>query len=525
MKKSLIKSTGIVAASTLISRIMGFARDMIIAGIFGASAFLDGFWVAFRIPNLFRRLVAEGSLTISFVPVYTEYLVTKGEEEALALAQKTLSILLLVLLSIVSLGIIFSPEIISVFGYGFTDPGQISSTISLNRIMFPYLFFVGLVAFSMGYLNSHKYFFAPAFAPVLLNVGFITGALILKNYFENPLYGLALGVILGGIMQLILQIPYMIKTGFKIKISIDFKHPGIKAIFRMIAPALAGIAIYQVNILMSTVLASMLPAGSISYLYYSDRLTELVLGVFIVSLGNVILPELSGFSASSDFKKLRDLYSSSIRSALFIAVPAGIALMVIGFPIISVLFMRGEFSLYDTAMTYRALLYAAIGIAPVSIIRITVPAFYSRKDTRTPVIAAGISFIFNISLGYLLMQTSLKHAGLTLALSMAATVQMLVLLISIQKKIGAIDIRQIMASFMKNITAAAAMALVIWPISSGTDWAGDPLLSRILSLVITIIAGGATYFIACIILKSKEALFIKDMIIRKFVTIYQMKDK
>ncbi len=512
MKDSIVKSTGIVAISTLMSRIMGFVRDMVIASVFGASAFLDGFWIAFTIPNIFRRLVAEGTLTISFVPVYTEYLVNKGEKEALLLAQKTLSILLLVLIIIISLGEIFSPELIRLIGYGFSDVNQIDQTISLNRIMFPYLFFVSLVAFAMGYLNSHKYFFAPAFATVLLNVGFIIGAVFFRHYFDKPLYGLALGVILGGILQLILQIPYLIKAGFKFKLSIDFNHPGIRKIFLMIAPALFGIAIYQINILMSRTLASMLPEGSISYLYYSDRLTELVLGVFVISIGNVILPELSNFSTTDDFNRIRNLYSSSIRSALFFAIPASIALMVIGLPIISVLFMRDQFTPGIAVLTYRALLFASIGIASVSVIRITVPTFFSIKETKIPVIASTVSFVVNISLGYILMQTSLQHAGLTLALSIAATIQMLILLIWLQKKIGKIDIKSIVLPALKFILSGMVMAIVIWYIAAQVDWLNAPFITRLSYLFLIVITGGLTYLLFCLIMKVDEIKYFKDAI-------------
>ncbi|MBN2403417.1 MAG: murein biosynthesis integral membrane protein MurJ [Spirochaetes bacterium] len=516
MNKSIIKSTGIVAFSTLLSRIAALARDIIISSIFGATGLLDGFWVAFRIPNLFRRLVAEGCLTISFIPVYTEYLVMKGEEEALGLAQKVLSILMLVVSAIVALGIIFSPEIVKVVGYGFAGEDQIALTVALNRIMFPYLFFVSIVAFIMGYLNSHKYFFSPAFSPVLLNIGFIIGALFLRHFFDISLYGLALGVIIGGIMQLILQIPFLIKAGFMFKFSFDFNHPGIKAIFRMIGPALFGIAVYQINIMSSTILASMLPEGSITYIFYSDRLTELVFGLFIMSLGNVILPELSAFSASDNYVKINELYSSSIKAVLFVAIPASIALMVIGFPIVSVLFMRGQFTPENSLMTYKALFYASMGIASISVIRITVPTFYSLKDTKTPVIASTASFITNICFGYILMHTELKHGGLTLAQSIAATIQMLILILALQRKIGRIGFRDIILPVSKYILSGIFMALFIYFIGLKVDWFNDAFLKRLLFLVIIIITGVFIYFLACFFLRVKEIDIFKNLIVKFF---------
>ena len=516
MKGALLKSTGIVALSTFLSRIMGFIRDMLIASFFGPSGSLDAFFVAFRIPNLLRRLVAEGALTISFIPVYTDYLVNKDRDEALGLAQKTFSILILILISLTALGEIFSPEIVKLFAYGFHDTERIDLAISLNRILFPYIFLVGLLAFAMGLLNSHKIFFSPAFSPVLLNVGFIVGTILFSRYFCEPLYGLALGVLGGGLLQLFLQIPFLIKVGFRIKFSIDLNHPGIRKIFRMITPAILGIAIYQINILMSTILASMLAPGSISYLYYSDRLIEIVLGVFIVSIGNVIFPEMSKYSAIRDYDKLRGLYAAAIRASLFVAIPACIAMMTVGIPIISTLFMRGQFTPFHVNMTYRALLFASLGIVSISILRITTPTFYSLKDTKTPVISSAISFVLNIVLGYFLMQTRLKHAGLTLANSIAVTIQVIILLAWLQKRMGKIGIKSLTIPIIKFLISGLAMVSVVLYISSFVDWLHDPFHRRLVFLVTIILAGGFIYILLCYIMRVSEVRYLTDRIfIRK----------
>jgi len=512
---SLLRSTGIIAASTLASRVLGFLRDMLMAGFFGATGSTDAFYVAFRIPNLLRRLVAEGALTISFIPIYSEYLIREGEEESLRLAQKTLSILILVVTVIVTLGVFFSREIVFLFAFGFSDPGQIDLAVSLTRVMFPYLIFVAFVAFAMGVLNSHHYFFAPAFAPVLLNIGFIIGIVFLSSFFTEPLYGVSAGVILGGLFQGLIQVPYLIKSGFKMKVSFDFKHPGIRKIFRMITPALFGIAVYQINILMGTILASFLEDGSISYLYYSDRLTELILGVFIVSIGNVILPEMSQMSARNSYDKLRSLYVTSISSALFVAVPASIALMTVGFPVISVIFMRGEFSLYQARMTEMALFYSSIGITSVSVLRLTTPTFYSIKYTRTPVITAAVAFIINIALGYVLMKTPLKHSGLSLANSISVTVQMALLFIWLQKRIGRVDFKMLGVSVLRFVAAGAVMAAVIHYMSFLTDWGHSRLLSRAVTLRLIVLAGGSVYLLICYVTGSGEVRFLVDIIRKK----------
>ncbi len=512
---SIVRSAGIVAGSTMLSRILGFTRDMLMAAFFGASGKTDVFFIAFRIPNLFRRFFGEGALTISFIPVYTEYLVQKGEKEALAVAQRTLSFLVVMLIAIVALGEVFSPEIVSFMAQGKNNPGDLQLASELTRIMFPYLFFVCLVAFCMGVLNSHKYFFAPAFSAVLFNASMIVGILVLTRYFSEPLYGVAIGVVCGGIIQVILQIPYMIKTGFKVKIIFDWKHPGIKKIVKMLLPALFGLAVYQINIVINLILASFLADGSISYLFYSERLTELVQGVFIVSIGNVILPEMSQMTTLKDFSRLKELYVTSIRSALFIAIPAAAALMAIGLPIIAVVFMRGEFDFYDALMTNRALFYGAMGICSVAMLRLTTPTFFSFQDSRTPMIAATINTVINVILGYTLMQTSLQHAGLNLALTVSCTVQLLILIFFLRKKIGHLGLNKLIMPVAKNILAAGMMVLAIVAIGGQVDWLEDAALKKILFLITMVVAGGAVYGLVSVVLDVDEAQYIIKRLRRK----------
>ena len=509
---SILRSTGIVALSTFASRILGFIRDMLMAFFFGATGATDAFFVAFKIPNLFRRFVAEGSLTISFIPVYTDYLINRGEDEARELAQKTLSILLVVLVALVLLGEYFSPEIVKVFAIGFTDPHTIDLAVLLNRIMFPYLFFVSLVAFAMGVLNSHRYFFAPAIAPALLNVGIISGILVLSGYFPEPLMGASVGVLVGGVMQVVLQVPYMMKAGFRMKISIDLKHPGIRKIFSMLGPAVFGMAVYQINSLIITILASYLESGSISYLYYSDRLTELVLGVFIVSIGNVILPEMSQLTASDDYDRLKSIYVKSLRGALFLAVPASFALMGLGMPIISTIFMHNNFSAHDSEMTYLALFYASLGISSVSILRLTTPTFYSLKDTKTPVRGATLALVLNMALGAVLMRTGLRHAGLTLALSLSTTIQVVYLVAMLRRKIGRIGLTVLFRSVGKMAVASAVMTGVCLAISWQLDWTSASTLMRVMVLSAAIIAGGSTYAGVCYLLGVDEVLYVVNRI-------------
>jgi putative peptidoglycan lipid II flippase len=320
---------------------------------------------------------------------------------------------------------------------------------------------------------------------------------------------------MGGLLQLLLQIPYMVKENFKLKVSFDLNHPGIRKIFRMLGPAMFGIAIYQINVLVSNLLATMLPEGSVSYIYYTSRLTELVLGVFIVSIGNVILPEMSRLSVLEDKGKFIKLFSDSVSSALFLAVPASAALITVGLPVISVVFMRGQFSFADAELTHFSLIYASLGIVFVSILRILVPAFYSMKDTKTPVYSSAVSFLINVSLGYVLMHTSLKHAGLTLAGSIAAAVQVIILFSVLIKRVGKIDVGKILFSFMKFITAAALMAAAVNQIAKFADWEQGSFASRLLFLFLIILTGTAVYFTAVYIFRSGEIIFLSEKIKKK----------
>ncbi len=504
---SVLRSFGTVALSTLCSRILGLVRDVLMAAYFGAARTADVFYISFMIPNLFRRLVAEGALTISFIPVYTGTLIKDGEDEAMKLAQKVMTVQAIFMLTIITVGIILSPVFMKFF-FGRSDsPEILSLSIKLTQLMFPYLFFVGFVAFAMGYLNSHRHFFSPAIAPVFLNVGIITGIVYISRFFKEPVYGVAFGVLIGGILQLVIQIPYMVKEGFVFRISVDFKHPGIKKIFKMLTPALFGIAIYQINILVSNMLATMIPEGSVSYIYYTNRLTELVLGVFIVSIGNVILPEMSRLNALDDNLKFKKLFSDSVSAALFLAVPAAAALISAGIPVISVIFMHGKFSYNDVLLTYYSLVSASAGIIFVAALRITTPAFYAMKDTKTPVISAAASLFVNIIMGYILMHTPLKHAGLTLANTLSAIVQMGILMVMLNKKTGGIDVAKILKSLMKFVTASLVMAAVVVWIGSFADWESGSVAAKCIFLMIIVFTGGGVYFAVCYILRSEEMMY------------------
>ncbi len=511
----MLRSTGIIALSTLASRILGFVREMLFAAFFGATGSTDAFFVAFRIPNLLRRLVAEGALTVSFIPVYSDYLVNRGEEEALQLARRTLTLLMTFIIILVLAGEVFSPWIVRLFALGFTSTSDITLAVELNRILFPYLIFVGFVAFSMGVLNSHDRFFAPAFSPVLLNIGIISGIIFFTPFFDKPLYGVAMGVLAGGVLQVFMQIPYLIKTGFRMKIMFDIKHPGIQRIFRLMAPAVFGIAVYQVNILMSTILASMLPEGSISFLYYTDRLTEMVLGIFIVSIGNVILPHMSRITAQKEMAALGRMYRSAMRAALFLAIPAAIGLFAIGLPVISVIFLRGAFTPVDAILTNRALSFACFGIIPVALLRITTPTFYSLEDTKTPVRAAAVAFVVNISLGYILMKTPLLHAGLALANVISVSIQGGILLLVLRRRMGKIFNRDFFLALGKVTGISIIMGIAVWKGAEQLNWLEAGIGPRIGMLFLLVFGGLAIYASGVLLLRLDEARELFRRIVKR----------
>ena len=473
----ITKAAGIVGAATLLSRILGFVRDVVVAWFFGAGLVADAFFVAFRIPNLLRRLFAEGSLTISFIPVFTEHLYKRGREDAFNLARSAWWLLTIILLVVTVIGVFLSPLIVRVVAPGFfAFPAKYELTVLLTRIMFPYIFFIGLVALAMGILNALDHFAAPAFAPVLLNVAMIGSVLILSPYLEKASVGLAIGVIIGGALQLGLQIPFMIQKGFHLLVRSPIYHAAVKRIALLMTPAVFGAAVYQINIFVGTLLASLLPEGSISYLYYADRLVQFPLGVFAIALATAVLPSLSRQAAANDMDGLRASFSYAIKLVFFITIPAMIGLMILREPIVRLLFQRGAFDAATTRLTAQALLYYALGLWAFSGVRIVVATFYSLQDTKTPVKVAVISLVVNIAFSIVLMGP-MQHSGLALAISLSSGVNLVLLIWVLRKRLGRIGARDILHSVLRCSASAAIMggaiafaAMWVMPESGLSQW-------------------------------------------------------
>jgi putative peptidoglycan lipid II flippase len=507
------KAAGVVGAATLLSRILGFVRDVVVAWFFGAGLAADAFFVAFRIPNLLRRLFAEGSLTISFVPVFTEYLYSRGDKEAFRLARSCWWLLTLILLAVSLLGILVAPWIVRIIAPGFfAVPEKFALTVLLTQIMFPYIFFIGLVALAMGILNALGHFAAPALAPVLLNVAMIGSVALISPYLEKPSLGLAIGVMIGGALQLALQIPFLIRKGFHLMVKGPLYHSAVKRIALLMTPAVFGAAVYQINIFVGTLLASLLPEGSVSYLYYADRLVQFPLGVFAIALATAVLPSLSRQAATGDMEGLRSSFSHALRLVFFITIPALVGLIVLREPIVRLLFERGAFDPTTTDMTAMALLYYAVGLWAFSGVRIVVATFYALQDTKTPVKMAVISLLANIILSVLLMGP-MRHGGLALATSLASGLNLMLLVLALKKRLGRIGGRDILQSAVKSTMSAALMGTMILFV---TKWVAPQTVSGswyLLTLVGGGVAVGAVFYLGVAwLFKCPEVVTAIDMV-------------
>jgi len=507
------KAAGIVGMATMLSRIFGFLRDMVVAAFFGAGLATDAFFVAFRIPNMLRRLLGEGSLTVSFVPVFTEYLNKRTREEALELANVAFTALSIILVIISVAGVLLSPLIVTIMAPGFTRvPEQYALTVFLNRLMFPYVFFICLVALCMGILNSLRHFAAPALSPVVLNICMILASLLLRDFFAEPIVALAVGVMVGGVAQLAMQWPFLVRMGMRLKPCFSFRNAGLKRVGLLMVPAFFGAAIYQINIFVATILASLLPKGSVSYLYYADRIVELPLGVFAIAVGTAALPSFSEQVAKGHFEDFKRSISFSLGLIFFISIPATIALIVLREPIISVLFQRGEFGTDSTVLTAQALFYYAVGLWAFSAIRVIVSAFYSLQDTKWPMKAAIVALLVNITASLLLM-APLKHGGLALATSIASVVNVTMLAVILKRKIGTYLEAPFYRSIGKIILASLAMWGVLLALEYFLPWnIRGPFSARLWFLAAAVSLGGASFLGGAYLLKCPEMMAAARMV-------------
>lgn len=515
-KKNIVRAAGILASATMLSRIIGMVRDMVVSRVFGAGMATDAFFAAFQIPNMLRRFFAEGALTSAFVPTFSETLTQQGEGRAKELANTCFTLLTIVMAAITIIGIVFSPWIVGLMFPGFKAiPGKFELTVLLNRLMFPYIFFISLVALCMGILNTLRHFFTPAISTVFLNLSMIISALLLRGFFELPITALAIGVFIGGIIQLTLQLPVLWNKGFRLIPSFDFNSPALHRIAILMLPATFGVGVYYLNITVSAILASLLPQGSVSYLYYAQRLFEFPQGIFTVSVAQAALPSMSRQAACGDLVGMKDSLNYGLRLTLFVTIPAMIGLMICAQPIMSLIFMGGAFSFVQVTGAAGALFYYSIGLSFVALTRVLAPAFYALKDTKTPVWTAFAAFLLNLGFSLILMKP-LLHGGLALATTLSALANMIMLLWFIRKKIGAFGGRRILLCGLKSLFASLPMGVFVYYSCKLMDWQQASLkIAKATLLGGSIIAGVFIYIAVARLLASDEALDMVAMIKKK----------
>jgi putative peptidoglycan lipid II flippase len=501
LSRSLFKSTARVGANTLLSRILGFVRDIVIARLFGAGTGADAFFVAFRIPNLLRRLFAEGAFSTAFVPVLTEYKTQRSHQEVQELVARVAGLLGGILFLVTAAGVAAAPVIVTVFAPGFLDtPEKFDLTVRMVRITFPYILFISLTAFAGGILNAYGRFGVPAFTPVLLNLSLIAAALWLAPQMAEPITALAWGVFVAGVVQLAFQLPFLKGLGFLLRPRLKGAHEGVKRILRLIVPATVGVSVAQVNLLVDTLIASFLVTGSISWLYYSDRMVEFPLGVFGIALATVILPNLSRQHAADAPREFSATLDWALRLVLVIGAPAAIGLALLASPILTTLFQYGEFGRGDVRMAALSLVAYATGLLAFIAVKVLAPGYYARQDTRTPVRIAIIAMLSNIALNLVLV-IPLKHAGLALATSISAYLNAVLLYRGLLKR-GTYSPRKGWAALtLKVALASMAMAALITLTASAEDvWFGWNATERAVRLAATIAGGAAAYAITLLLL-------------------------
>ncbi|MBS3765316.1 murein biosynthesis integral membrane protein MurJ, partial [Candidatus Bipolaricaulota bacterium] len=394
--KRFTRDVVIIAAATAVSRVFGLFRDVVIADKFGAGRAYDAYLIAFFVPHFLRRLLAEGALALSFIPIYTDYL-QSDPAEARKLASNTLNLSLIAFPIVVIVGIGLAPYYIPFLASGFT-PSQLELTVELTRVIFPFIGIIGFAALAMGILKSNQEFFPPAFAPVFFNIGVITGALVLGRFFSRPIFGLAAGVLIGGLGQLGFQLPYLKRTGFSWSPNFLPVHPGLKKALRLMAPVVIGLIAMQANVMIDNKLASHLVPGSVSSLQYATRLYQLPLGLFAIAISTAILPRLSGLWASDSKSDFADMLERGVKFSLLIVVPAGAGLYLLGEPIVELLFEHRSFVASDTARTVHVLNFYLVGLIGYSLVTLFSRAFYSVKDTVTPVFVSLVAVGVNVGL-------------------------------------------------------------------------------------------------------------------------------
>ena len=492
---NLLKSLAAVSSMTMFSRVLGFARDAIVARVFGAGMATDAFFVAFKLPNLLRRIFAEGAFSQAFVPILAEYKSQQGEEATRTFVAYVSGLLTLVLAVVTVIGMLAAPWVIFITAPGFADtPDKFALTSALLRITFPYILLISLASLVGAILNTWNRFSIPAFAPTLLNVSMIGFALFAAPYFNPPVLALAWAVVVGGVLQLGYQLPHLKKIGMLVLPRLKLNDAGVWRVMRQMGPAILGVSVSQISLIINTIFASFLVSGSVSWMYYADRLMEFPSGVLGVALGTILLPSLAKSFSSGNHDQYNRLMDWGLRLCFVLALPSAIALGILAKPLTVSLFQYGKFTAFDAAMTQRALVAYSVGLMGLIVVKVLAPGFYSRQDIKTPVRIAIITLILTQVMN-LIFIGPLKHAGLSLSIGLGACLNASLLYWQLRKQ----DIFQPQPGWAMFLVKLVAAVLVMAAVLLGVmwlmpEWDQGNMLARLLRLSVVVAAGIVTYF-------------------------------
>jgi putative peptidoglycan lipid II flippase len=494
---NLLKSLAAISSLTLASRILGFVRDVLMARIFGAGMATDAFFVAFRLPNLLRRMFAEGAFSQAFVPIFGEYKNRKGHDETKLLVDHVTTLLAIILFIVTLVGIVAAPILIYISAPGFVkDADKFALTVQLLRITSPYIFFISLVAVSAAILNTYNKFWVPAFAPILLNLCFIGAALWLAPYCDPPILAMGWAAFLGGAAQLAFQIPFLKKIDMLPKWNLNLKDAGVWRIIKKMGPAMFGVSIAQISLIINTIFASFLVVGSVSWLSYADRLMEFPSGLLGAALGTILLPSLSKHHADNSTEEYSKLLDWGLRLVFMLTLPAALALGLIAVPLVSTFFQHGAFDANAVMMTRNALVGYSVGLIGIISVKVLAPGFYARQDIRTPV-KIGIATLIATQLMNLLFifVLELQHAGLALSIGLGACFNSAILFFFLRKR-GIYQPEPGWGKyFLKLGIALIALGLTLWfGMGSEQHWLTGHGWTRIIHLCWLVVLGVAVYF-------------------------------
>ena len=495
---NLLRALAAVSSLTMVSRVLGYARDFLIARVFGAGLATDAFFVAFKIPNLLRRMFAEGAFSQAFVPVLAAH---KNAEpaEVKGLIDRVSTLLFLAVVAVAALGMAIAPLIVHLTAPGFAaDPEKFGLTVGLLRITFPYIAFIALVALAAGILNTWNRFAVPALTPVLLNLSFIAATLFFAERFEQPVYALAWAVFVGGALQLAFQVPFLVRLGLLPRWRLDLSHPGVRRILFLMAPAAFGVSVSQVSLLINQVFASFLVTGSVSWLYYADRLMELPAGVLGVALGTILLPSLARYHSDANTVEYSRLLDWGLRLTILLAVPAAAALAVLALPFIAALFVYGRFGAEDALMTQRALVAYSLGLVGMILVKILAPGFYARQNIVTPVKIGLFTLVATQAMNFALVGP-LKHAGLALAIGLGACLNAFLLFHLLRRQAVYVPQPGWLVFVLKVGASVALMAIVLFSTMGEAAWWLRAPWEHKLPAVLGLVALGALTYGGCLL--------------------------